>query len=497
MVGQTKDLTRGKPVRQILLFAVPLLIGNLFQQFYNMADMIIVGRTINTHALAAIGVTGAIAFLVVGFSFGLTSGFAVITAQRFGAGDKDGVRHSIASAILLSIAVAAILTFLSVSTAHTLFVLMRTPADIIDEAYQYIIVIYGGIAVTVFFNLFSGILRALGDSLTPLLFLILACIVNIILDYVFINNFHMGVAGAGWATIAAQGLSVALCFVYSLKKFPMIRLRRKDWRFDLPFMRRQLVIGLAMGGQMAIISIGTIVLQIGINQLGTDSVKAFSAAVKIDQFATQPLFSLGVALATFAAQNYGARKFDRIRESAKKCAAIVVLLSFCGCLLMVLSGESILSLFGIGGNEPNVVREATQYLNTASLFYFLLGLLFVFRNILQGLGKNTMPIMAAATEVVARVVATFTFVQWWGFWGVCFVNPVAWAGGVAILLTGYFRVMRGLRREEGMGYESVVVNYDAQGKFGSPMESVPAASVRILPEETGKRNAKTDSVRFL
>ncbi|MCD8139968.1 MAG: MATE family efflux transporter [Planctomycetaceae bacterium] len=286
MFGQAKDLTKGSPLRQTLLFAVPLLIGNVFQQFYNMADMIIVGRTISTTALAAIGATGAIAFLVVGFSFGLTSGFTVITAQRYGAGDTDGVRRSIATAIVLSVAVTVVVTALSVHTAYPLFRLMDTPADIIDDAYRYIIVIYAGTIATVFFNLFSGILRALGDSLTPLLFLVLACIVNIILDYVLIVYFHMGVAGAGWATITAQAFSVLLCLLYSLKRFPIMRLRREDWRLEAAFAWKHLAIGLSMGAQMAIIAVGTIVLQIGVNRLGTDSIKAFSAAVKIDQLAT-------------------------------------------------------------------------------------------------------------------------------------------------------------------------------------------------------------------
>ncbi|MCD8352673.1 MAG: MATE family efflux transporter [Planctomycetaceae bacterium] len=496
MFGQVKDLTRGSPLKQTLLFAVPLLIGNVFQQFYNMADMIIVGRTISTTALAAIGATGAIAFLVVGFSFGLTSGFTVITAQRYGAGDTDGVRRSIATAIVLSVAVTVVVTGLSVYTAYPLFELMDTPADIIDDAYRYIVVIYAGTIATVFFNLFSGILRALGDSLTPLLFLVLACIVNIILDYVLIVYFHMGVAGAGWATIVAQAFSVILCLFYSLKRFPIMRLRRDDWRLDAGYAWKHLAIGLSMGAQMAIIAVGTIVLQIGINRLGTDSIKAFSAAVKIDQLATQPLLSLGIAVATFTAQNFGAGKYARIREGAKKCSFVAVGMSLAGCLTMILTGRWLLSLFGIGLNEPDVVREAVLYLNTTSLFYFMLGLLFVLRNLLQGMGKNVMPTAAAGAEVVVRVVATFTFLNWWGFWGVCIVNPVAWTGAVAMLTIGYFQAARDFRRHGPPTYESVILNYDAQAKFGAPMENVPMASVRLTaPPQV--RNGDKESIRFL
>ncbi len=497
MFGQAKDLTRGDPLRQVLLFTIPLLIGNVFQQFYNMADMIIVGRTINTHALAAIGATGAIAFMVVGFSFGLTSGFTVVTAQCYGAGDEDGVRRSIATSIILAVAVTAVVTAASMLSAYPLFRLMQTPADIIDDAYAYIIVIYGGIIVTVFFNLFSGFLRALGDSITPLVFLVLACIVNIVLDYVFIVYFHMGVAGAGWATVAAQAFSVVLCAVYSLKRFPIVRLRRQDWRWDGAFARRHFSIGLSMGLQMAVISIGSLVLQFGVNRLGTDTVKAFSAAVKIDQLATQPLFSLGVAVATFTAQNYGARRFSRIGECARKCTVVTVLMSFAGCLLMFLIGRWLLALFGIGSNEPDVVREAMQYLRITSLTYFLLGILFVFRNVLQGMGKNTMPMASAAAEVVVRIGTTLSIGSWWGFLGICLVNPLTWVGGVSMLLIGYFRAMRDIRRDAPPNYESVVLNYDAQSKFASPTESVPTAVVELPIPEGEKRDPGKDSVRIL
>lgn len=496
MFGQAKDLTRGDPVKQILLFTVPLLIGNFFQQLYNMVDMVIVGRTINTRALAAIGATGAIAFLVVGVSFGLTSGFAVITAQRFGAGDEDGIRRSAATAVLLSLAVSLIMTVASVTTVYPLFRLMRTPGDIIDDSYRYIVVIYGGTIATVFFNLFSALLRALGDSLTPLLFLILACVVNIVLDYVLIVNFGMGVAGAGWATVAAQAFSVLLCLVYSLKRFPVLRLRRRDWRLSWDFARRQLAIGLSMGAQMAIIAVSVIFLQVAINRMGTDTVKAFSAAMKIDQLATQPMFSLGVAMATFAAQNYGAGKMRRIRDGARKGTMISIAMGAFGCLVMVTAGRWLLALFGIGVNEPDVVREARQYLNITSMFYFLLGLLFVFRNILQGMGKNTMPLASAAAEIVVRIFATFAFAHWWGVVGICLVNPLTWVGGLSMLLIGYCLAMRDTSFDERPGYESVVINYDAQVKFGSLSESAPSASVRIkLEQPPDKRSG--DSVRFL
>lgn len=478
-----------------MVFAIPLLIGNIFQQMYNMADMVIVGRTISTQALAAIGATGAIAFLVVGMSFGITSGFTVITAQRFGAGDHDGMRRSVATSIFLSLVISIVITAAAVSTAYWMFELMRTPADIIDDSYRYIVVIYGGTVVTIFFNLFAGVLRAVGDSITPLLFLIVACIVNIVLDYVFIVNFHMGVAGAGWATVAAQALSVILCLVYSMRKFPILKLKRQDWKLDWDFCKKHLVIGFSMGMQVAIIAVSTIFFQVGVNSLGTDSVKAFSAAVKIDQLAIQPLFSIGVAVATFAAQNYGARKFARIREGVRYGAIINTAWSVVGCVLMITAGGWLLGLFGIGGNEPHVVREARMYLNTTSLFYIILGLLFTFRNALQGMGKNRIPLAASAVDIVVRTAMTFAFLRWWGFQGLCFVSPLTWMCAMALLFWGYVAAMRSIGSDERPKYESVVLNYDAQAKFGNITENVPSASVEV--EMEGGVGKRTDSVRIL
>ena len=326
----TNDMTKGSPIKLILSFMVPLLIGNIFQQFYNMADTIIVGRTISVEALAAVGATGSISFLIVGFVQGVTSGFAVITAQRFGAGSENGVRRSVATSIILGIAVTIVMTAISVLVARPLLEIMKTPSDIIDDSYNYIIVIFEGIAAAVFFNLFSSILRSLGDSKTPLVFLIIASIINIILDFVFILTFKMGVAGAGWATVIAQFISGILCFVYSLKKFPILRLTKHDWKFSWKFAWQHLEVGLPMAFQFSITAIGTMVIQSALNSLGSTAVAAFTAGSKIDQFATQPLASLGVAVATYTAQNYGARELERIKKGVTGAAIIATVCGIVG-----------------------------------------------------------------------------------------------------------------------------------------------------------------------
>ncbi len=495
MAGHTKDLTVGGPMRQIVLFTLPLLVGNVFQQLYSMVDMIIVGQTISTDAVAAIGATGSMAFLVIGLSFGLTSGFSVVTAQCFGAGDEEGVRRSVASSAVLTLLLSVVVTGASVCSAEPLLRLLDTPGDILGDSHRYVYILYAGTVATMFFNLSAGILRALGDSVTPLLFLVVACVANIVLDYVFIVDFGMGVAGAAWATIAAQALSAALSLAYSLGRFPILRLRRRDWRVSWPRVRRQLATGLSMGGHMAIVAVSVMFLQAAINGFGTDTVKAFSAAMRIDQLATQPMFSIGVAVATFTAQNYGAGKIRRIREGAFRASLLCVAMSFAGCLLMVLSGGWFLELFGIGENEPGVVLRAREYLNTVSALYFLLGLLFVFRNALQGMGRNVVPLLAAGTEIVLRLFTAPLFAGWWGASGICYVNPLCWAVAVAVLLTGYGLAIR----RAGAGgaaaepeYGSVVVSYGGQ----PTLASATSASARIRLEKRPEGTTKS-SVRIL
>ena len=313
----TNDMTKGSPIKLILSFMVPLLIGNIFQQFYNMADTIIVGRTISVEALAAVGATGSISFLIVGFVQGVTSGFAVITAQRFGAGSENGVRRSVATSIILGIAVTIVMTAISVLAARPLLEIMKTPSDIIDDSYNYIIVIFEGIAAAVFFNLFSSILRSLGDSKTPLYFLIFSSILNVVLDYVFIKFTNMGVMGAAVATVLAQLLSVIFCFVVILKNFKIIRLKKDDFKFSSSLFKNMMGAGMTMAVMNSIFSIGSIIMQGSINALGDDIIAAHLGSRKVAEMFMQPLVTIGTACSTFVGQNYGAGKIKRIKSSIK------------------------------------------------------------------------------------------------------------------------------------------------------------------------------------
>lgn len=286
-----RDLTTGTPAKLIFLFTIPLLVGNIFQQFYNMVDMIIVGQTIGKEALAAVGATGSITFLIIGFAQVLTAGLSIITAQRFGAQDFRGVKKSFAVAIIISFTVTAILTVLSLVFLRPLLLLMQTPPDIIQQAQEFISVILGGMFASMAFNLLSNMIRALGDSRTPLFFLIFAVIINVILDLVFIINFHMGIAGAGYATVIAQISASLMCVIYIKRKIPLLQVSKSDFKIDKDTIFTHLNAGLPMAFQSSIIAIGAVVLQSALNSLGTDVVAAQAAAGRIDQFATQPMMS--------------------------------------------------------------------------------------------------------------------------------------------------------------------------------------------------------------
>ncbi|ELB05343.1 MATE efflux family protein [Enterococcus faecium EnGen0029] len=286
-----RDLTTGTPAKLIFLFTIPLLVGNIFQQFYNMVDMIIVGQTIGKEALAAVGATGSITFLIIGFAQGLTAGLSIITAQRFGAQNFRGVKKSFAVAIIISFTVTAILTVLSLVFLRPLLLLMQTPPDIIQQAQEFISVILGGMFASMAFNLLSNMIRALGDSRTPLFFLIFAVIINVILDLVFIINFHMGIAGAGYATVIAQISASLMCVIYIKRKIPLLQVSKSDFKIDKDTIFTHLNAGLPMAFQSSIIAIGAVVLQSALNSLGTDVVAAQAAAGRIDQFATQPMMS--------------------------------------------------------------------------------------------------------------------------------------------------------------------------------------------------------------
>ena len=432
-----KDMTSGKPIKLIWNFTIPLLIGNLFQQFYNMADTFIVGRTIGVHALASVGSTGSIIFLILGFANGLTAGLAIPLAQRYGAKNYSGVKRSFYVSILISAVVAILLTVLSMVFCRQILEIMQTPVEIIDGAYDYLMVIFAGIFSSMAFNLLSNIFRSIGDAKTPLYFLVIACIMNIILDVVFIAGIGMGVEGAGYATVLSQIFSALACILYIWKKIPILRLNSKDFVAESVDVKEHVRISFPMAFQSSIIAIGAIIIQITLNQLGATAVAAYTAAQKIDQVAILPMMSFGVTMATFVAQNYGAKKYDRIWRGVRDCIKLSLTFAISvGIILNVFSPIFIRAFVGVGHEE--VVELGAIYFITNGTMYSLLSLLFIYRYTLQGVGKTFTPTVAGIMELCMRAFAAVVLSNLYGYTGATMANPLAWLGSLIPLIIAYY-----------------------------------------------------------
>ena len=432
-----KDMTSGKPIKLIWNFTIPLLIGNLFQQLYNMADTFIVGRTIGVHALASVGSTGSIIFLILGFANGLTAGLAIPLAQRYGAKNYSGVKRSFYVSILISAMVAILLTILSMLFCRQILEIMQTPVEIIDGAYDYLMVIFAGIFSSMAFNLLSNIFRSIGDAKTPLYFLVIACIMNIILVVVFIAGFGMGVEGAGYATVLSQIFSALACILYIWKKIPILRLNSKDFVAESSDVKEHVRISFPMAFQSSIIAIGAIIIQITLNQLGATAVAAYTAAQKIDQVAILPMMSFGVTMATFVAQNYGAKKYDRIWRGVRDCIKLSLTFAISvGIILNVFSPIFIRAFVGVGHEE--VVELGAIYFITNGTMYSLLSLLFIYRYTLQGVGKTFTPTVAGIMELCMRAFAAVVLSNLYGYTGATMANPLAWLGSLIPLIIAYY-----------------------------------------------------------
>lgn len=441
-----KDMTQGEPFQLILWFSIPLLLGNIFQQFYSMVDTIIVGKILGTQALAAVGTTGPLNFLVLGFASGITSGFAVLVAQRFGAGDIAGMKKAVAAAAELTVGFTIVLTLAATLGTRGLLHLINTPEDILEGAYEYIVVIFGGMFTMMLYNILACILRAIGDSRTPLYFLIISSILNIVLDLVFILNFNMGIAGAAWATVISQGVSGVLCFVYMMKKYPMLHLSGKDVLAEKWMYGRHLFIGLPMAFQFSITAIGTVILQGALNLFGSTTIAAYTAACKVEQLVTQPAGTFGVTMANYSGQNLGADRVDRIKEGVTKCTILTLLFAVLASVILFLFGEPLTRLF-LDGNQPEVVDTAMVYLRMCALFFPFLNMIFVYRNMLQGVGKSFMPLMAGVFELIARSVVSFTLPAVLGFTGICLAGPIAWMAAAIPLGITYFIEINRMMKE--------------------------------------------------
>lgn len=436
----TKDMTKGNPFKLILAFSIPLLLGNIFQQFYNMVDSIIVGQFIGEEALAAVGSTGAMVFLVIGFCMGIASGFGVLVSQSFGARDEKRLRRYVSVALISSLGLTVALTSLMMVTTMPLLRLMKTPENIIEDAYAYLIVIYAGLGATLYYNVLACILRGVGDSKTPLYFLGLSSVLNVVLDLLFVVVMHSGVAGAAYATIISQGISAVLCLFYMFHKFPMLRLRKGDWEFDWSTASQLFRVGLPMALQFSITALGVMVLQSAINDFGSTVVASYTAASKVENLSTQVMITLGTAMATYCGQNLGAGRFDRIKAGVNKAYLMVILATGLAVLISAVFGKYIVGWF-LPNPSEEVVAYALQYLNMVSYFYFILAILFLFRNVLQGLGNSIVPMFCGVAEMAVRIFVAFALAGRMGYLAICLASPLAWvAAGVPLFVCYYIQI---------------------------------------------------------
>lgn len=445
-------MTSGSPMKLILQFCIPLFFGMLFQQFYSMMDTIIVGKFLGVGALAAVGATGSINFMIIGFCMGVCNGFAIPVAQQFGAGDYHALRKYVANSVWLSIAFSGVMTVAVCVFCRRILLLMNTPADIMDGAFRYIFVIFLGIPVVYLYNLLSGIIRSLGDSKSPLIFLIFSSVLNIVLDMVLILVFHMGVSGAAWATVISQAISGAACLIYMIKRFDILKMSGEEWQADGIYMKNLCNMGIPMGLQYSITAIGSVILQTAVNTLGSMAVAAIAAATKIGMFFCCPFDAMGSTMATYAGQNVGAGKLERVSAGMKSTCVLGLVYSVLAFVVLALSGKTIALLF-VSPSEHAILQDVNRYLVISAAFFFPLALVNIVRFTIQGLGFSRFAILAGVCEMAARSLVGMGFVPVFGYIAACFASPVAWLCADLFLIPAYLYVMKKLYRM--MGHEPV------------------------------------------
>ena len=434
-------MTEGSPTRHILSFTVPLIFGNLFQQLYSMVDTMIVGRFLGKEALAAVGSTGSLTFLILGFCLGLCSGFAIPVAQSFGAKNYENLRRYVGNILWLTIGSAAVMTLLTVCLCRPMLQAMNTPGDIIDKAYAYLVVIFAGIPATILYNALSCLLRALGDSRTPVFFLLIASLTNVGLDFLLVVVIPMGVTGAAVATIASQLLAGVTCFVYVLKKFPLLHIKRDDAKPRWEYMKHLCGMGVPMGLQSSITAIGSILLQTAVNSLGSLMVAAVTAATKVHMLFCCFYDSLGIAMSTYSGQNIGGRQIKRLGPGLRSGMLIGVVFAIFALVVGAGFGHPLLLLF-VESTETQLLDSAYLFLVVNLSFYPFLAAVNVFRLFIQGMGFSKIAIFAGVFEMVARSFNGLVLVPAFGFTAACFASPIAWVLADLFLVPVYFSVRK-------------------------------------------------------
>lgn len=441
-----KDMTGGSPLKLILNFTIPLLLGNLLQQTYTLVDTAIVGKFLGINSLASLGASSSVIFLILGFCIGCACGFGIPVSQKFGAQDYSAMRRYVVVSIWLTAFISVIIAITTCIYCRRILELMQTPSPIFKEAYYYLFFLFVGVPCTFFYNLFSSIMRALGDSKTPFWFLLFSTILNIILDLFFILALKWGVAGAAIATVISQGLSAVLCIIYMYKHFPILATSRKERRFNVDYATRLLWIGIPMGLQFSITAIGSIMLQSANNALGTACVAAFTAGVRIKMFFICIFESLGIAMATYTGQNYGALKPKRIWSGIKASILLMTIYAIFS-MTVVWTGAARLVMLFVDPSETEIISLAVQFLDTACYFFPVLGLLCIFRYTIQGAGFTTLALFSGVSEMIARALVSLYAVPEWQFTAVCFGDPTAWIAADLFLIPAFAYVYLILKKK--------------------------------------------------
>lgn len=439
-----KDMTEGSPLKLIIAFAIPMFLGTLFQQFYNVVDTVIVGRFLGVEQLAGVGSTGSLNFMVIGFCSGICSGFAIPVAQKFGARQYSELRKYVANSFWLCAIFAVVITAVVVFLCRPILELLNTPEDIFEYAYAYIVIIFCGIPCTILYNILASVIRSLGDSRTPVVFLALASLVNIVLDLVFILVFGMGTEGPALATVISQGVSGVVCFWYMKKKFDILKTSKEEWKPRGSYMMNLCHMGIPMGLQYSVTAIGSLVMTSAINGLGSMAVAAVTAASKISMFISSPIESLGMTMAPYSGQNMGAGRLDRIGKGLKAASLCGFVLSGLTVVIVILFGKQLPLLFLDAANEE-VIGLAYQYLLITSSAYCLLTLVNAVRFCIQGMGFSIFAILAGVFEMLARTIVGTFLVPVFGFTGACLGHVFAWVFADAFLIPAFFYCRNKLR----------------------------------------------------
>ena len=436
-----KDMTKGSPMRLILGFAVPLLFGLVFQQFYSMVDAVIVGHYLGVDSLAAVGATGSVNFLIIGFCMGVCNGFAIPIAQEFGAKHEGELKRFVANSVWLSIVFAVVITITVSLLCRPILQLMRTPVNIINGSYDYIIIIFLGIPVVFLYNMTAAILRSLGDSKTPVVFLVLAAVMNIFLDVFCIVILPMGVAGAAVATVVSQAVAGLACLIYMRKKFTILKLSREECRWNRNYVSKLCNMGIPMGLQYSITAIGSVILQSAVNGIDSNAVAAVTAGSKVSMLLVCPFDALGSTMATYGGQNVGAGDLDRVDRGLKDCTKLGFLYSLIALGAVFLFGKQLLLLF-LDAEEEQIIANAYYFMRISALFYFPLALVNIVRFLIQGMGFSKLAVFAGSFEMLARGLADFLLVPVFGFVAVCLASPLAWIFADAFLIPAFFHVRK-------------------------------------------------------